>query len=71
MYDRFDLEQDIMKCWSITDDIQALCERVVEDEVLDRDRIANYLLGLQEIYNIKFDKLFAGFENLMHQGKIL
>lgn len=69
MTDRFDLEQDIMKCWNITDDIDMLMENVMERD-LSTDDIANALLGLKTLYNMKFEKMFSDFETLIHEKKI-
>lgn len=69
MTDRFDLEQDIMKCWNVTDDIDMLMENVMERD-MSNDDIANALLGLKTLYNMKFEKMFADFETLVHEKKI-
>jgi hypothetical protein len=71
MTDRFDLEQSIMKCWNITDEIQLLNENVLESDALSKDDISNYLLGLETMYNLKFDKLFRQFEEMIKDKKIL
>ena len=61
MSDRFDVEQGILSCWHVTDDIDLLYKKVMETE-MSTDDIANFLLGLKTIYNAKFDSLFAAFE---------
>jgi hypothetical protein len=66
MTDRFDLEQEIMKCWSITEDIQNF---LAEDE-LTTDQQQNYLLGLATIYEVKFNKLWTAFENCVKRGEV-
>lgn len=71
MADRFDLEQQILGCWTITDDVKLLNEQVLEKETFTKDEISNYLLGLQTIYTVKFEQLFATFENLVQDKKIL
>ena len=55
MADRFDLEQGIMQCWSITEDIELLRNTVCSAGVIDADRVDNFLLGLKTIYDIKFE----------------
>ena len=70
MSDRFDLEQQILKCWNITEEIQLLNEQVLENDELTKDQISNYLLGLHTIYEMKFDKLFTQFENMVKERKI-
>lgn len=63
--DRFDLEQQIMDCWHVVDDLAILFENVVENERMTRDQISNVVLGLQEMYQLKFDKLFRTFEQVI------
>ena len=69
MTDRFDLEQNIMKCWNVTDDIDMVYKNVM-DRDMSKDDIANALLGLQTLYNMKFEELFSNFETLVREGKI-
>ena len=57
----FDLEQQILDCWTITSQIDTLLEGVLEHEIT-RDQIANVLMGLKDLYDIKFDKTFRTFE---------
>ena len=60
---KFDLEQQIMKCWDVTADIQTLYEGVCDAEPpLSEDEIANMLMGLRGMYELKFQKLFSLFE---------
>lgn len=69
MTDRFDLEQDIMKCWNVTDDINLVYKNVMESD-MTTDDIANALLGLKTLYEMKFEELFRDFEVLISEGKI-
>ena len=66
-YDRFDLEQGIMDCWKVTDDICLLYDNL---DNMDDDRRMNYMLGLMEMYTLKFDKLWGIFEQLVQDKKI-
>lgn len=70
MTDRFDLEQNIMKCWNVTDDIDLVYKNVMESDMTNDD-IANALLGLKTLYNMKFEELFSNFETLVHERKIV
>lgn len=70
MVDRFDLEQDIMKCWNVTEDIDLLYRNVMEKD-LSTDDIANALLGMKTLYEMKFDEMFSNFETLVHEKKII
>lgn len=58
----FDLEQNIMNCWDIVDDLKMLNEAVLERD-LSQDKISNILLGFEEVYELKFQKLLEMFEN--------
>ncbi len=69
MVDRFDLEQDIMKCWNVTEDIDLLYRNVMERD-LTTDDIANALLGIKTLYEMKFEEMFSNFETLVHEKKL-
>jgi hypothetical protein len=69
MTDRFDLEQHIMKCWNVTEDIDLLNYNVLEKD-MSKDEISNFLLGLKTIYQCKFEDLFDNFSKLLEDGKI-
>lgn len=66
----FDLEQEIMKCWSITDDLGDITSYFVDSpewEGMDPklcDALMNNYLGLQAVYEVKFKKLWHTFENV-------
>ena len=72
--DRFDFEQQIQKCWLVTDDIYELAEGVLEHE-LTTDQITNVLFGMKEMYELKFNKLWDMFESvhmdLVRENKML
>jgi hypothetical protein len=68
MTDRFDLEQQIMACWNVTSDIDTLCEGVLESD-MTTDQIANILLGMKQLYELKFDKMFNTFEAMIADGQ--
>ena len=62
MEKQFDLEEQIMDCWGVIDDIKILSEHVMEDDDADTDSIANTLIGIESLYRLKFEKLFRTFE---------
>ena len=66
--DRFTLEDQIMQCWGVTEDLDMIyhTEALYQDE----DRMMNVLLGMQELYRLRFERLFQTFEHLIHEGKI-
>jgi len=69
-YNRFDLEQLILKNWEITTEIKHLRE-LISDGKPSQDQLENYLLGLETIYEVKFNKLWDCFEELCHNRKII
>ena len=65
--DRFDFEQQIQKCWMITDDLEELSEAIMEGKYVkyqDKDEICNAVNGLSSMYNLKFNKLWDLFEDV-------
>ena len=67
MKDRFDLEHDIMNCWSVVDDVDLLMETIMDNPKFNGippetcDRIANGLMGIKELYTMRFEKLWDTF----------
>ena len=72
--DRFDFEQQIQKCWMITDDISDVAEGILEHD-LDKDQIVNALMGIKQLYELKFNKLWDLFEHpimdIVRENKML
>lgn len=60
--DRFDFEQEIMHCWSVTDDIKAFAAR--------EDITTEHWQALAKVYEVKFEVLFDHFEAMIKAGKI-
>ena len=59
---QFDLEQGILNCWNICEDMKVIAENILEAKTVDRDKVANMLLGIAELYQLKFEKTFSDFE---------
>lgn len=69
MSGRFEFEQQIMDCWGVCEDIGTLAK--MEDiRELSQDELANALLGLKTVYQMKFEILFDMFERMIKEGKI-
>ena len=62
MTTRFDLEQAIMDCWHVVDDIKTVSNRAVS---LTPDQLSNALIGLEILYQMKFEDLFEKFESMI------
>lgn len=67
MTDRFELEQDIMNCWNVVEDIKTIYDRI---DYTDQDQVMNSLLGLQTLYQMKFEKMWETFEQLIVDKKL-
>ena len=69
MKDRFDLEQHLMECWNVTSDVDMLLEAILDSPRFSdmpaeySDRIANMLLGVKELYEMRFERLWSTFED--------
>jgi hypothetical protein len=66
---RFDLEQQIMDCWGVVDDIKTVYNADDLRE-LSKDEMQNLLLGLYTMYQLKFEISFKMFEDLCQQRAI-
>lgn len=65
-----DLEQEIMKAWHVVDDIQLLSENVMKTD-MSTDDIADALIGLESIYNMRFEKVFNVFEEVCKEFRAM
>jgi hypothetical protein len=68
-FDRFDFEQQIMACWNVTSDIDTVTKYLMDAPLeADReDKISNMLIGIETLYNVKFEELFRQFEQLIKE----
>ena len=64
MKDRFDFEQDIFECWHVVNDIKQLYE-MASDRGASTEDIANVLLGLQALYDDRFEQLLESLEYIL------
>jgi len=67
MTHRFDLEQNIMQCWNVTDDIQLYLDM---HDNMNEDQRLNYLIGLKQMYHMKFEQLWNNFEQCVSTRQI-
>jgi len=57
MSDIFDLEQSIMKCWNVVDDIDLVYKNVMDRQrPFTEDELANILLGMKQLYHLRFEE---------------
>jgi hypothetical protein len=67
--DRFDLEAALASCWGTKEDLDLLYEEMLEGESSSED-LANALLGLSRLHDMRCEKALRIFEELIHAGKI-
>jgi len=67
MTDRFDLEQNIMQCWNVCDDIQLYLDMY---DNMDEDQRMNYLIGLKQMYHMKFERTWDNFEKCVRTRQV-
>jgi hypothetical protein len=69
-YDRFNLESEIMSVWNTKDDLESITSRMMDDpDPMSEDDIANVLIGLTELHDIRCKKLFNVFETMVRERK--
>ena len=60
-----ELEPLIMSCWSVCDDLEVVYKQLVHGEREPTpDEMMNTLLGMQQLYQWKFEQLFWKYEQL-------
>jgi len=75
--DRFDLEQCIMDCWNVTDDIGMVTDYFVDNPKFEHmpaditDAIMNKYLGIKELYEIRFQRLSDCFEDMIENKQFV
>ena len=68
--DRFILEECISTVWGTKEEIEILFRHVMECSTLDRDYLANALLGVATMHDLKSQELFDLFESMVSNGTI-
>lgn len=69
MSNRFDLEQEILQTWHVCDDIELIYKNVM-DRDMSKDEIANVLLGIKSLYDMKFNQLWDTFEQCVSNKEL-
>jgi hypothetical protein len=67
-YDRFDLESAIQTVWNTKDDLELITQQMVDGpEPMTEDELANVMIGLSELHDIRCKKLFSVFETMLRE----
>ena len=70
-YDRFELEQDIIKAWGVVEDIEELVRQHLDrpQGAFSEDELANRLDAIKYITDMRFQRLWDGFEMMIKNGQ--
>ena len=70
MSEMYDLEPMIIDCWHVCDDLQVVFKQIGDGE-LDptQDQLMNTLMGMQQLYQWKFEQLFFKYEGVMREQR--
>jgi hypothetical protein len=66
---RFELEQAIIACGNIADDVDMLMDALM-DPTCDRERLMNALIGMRELHEMRCKKAFDIF-SAMIQARLI
>ena len=65
-----DLEQPIMDCWHVCDDIEVVFRQIGDGErEPTHDELMNTLMGMQQLYQWKFEQLFSVYEDVIREQR--
>tara|TARA_R110000822_G_scaffold135402_6_gene272996 strand:+ start:572 stop:814 length:243 start_codon:yes stop_codon:yes gene_type:complete len=68
---RFDLEDLISRAWSTKEDIDLFVEMYSDGETpMTEDEVANIMIGLSHIHNMRMQQLEDCVKQLVEQGKL-
>ena len=61
----YDLEPMILDCWRVCNDLETVFSRIGDGErEPTEDEMMNTLMGMQQLYQWKFEQLFFEYEEL-------
>jgi len=62
----YDLEPMIMDCWHVCDDLKVVFRQIGDGEIEPTpDEMMNTLMGMQQLYQWKFEQLFFKYEEVL------
>ena len=70
MAELYDLEPHIMDCWSVCNDIETVFKQIGDGHPEPtEDEIMNALMGMQQLYQWKFEQLFNRYEQIQRSQR--
>lgn len=68
-YDRFELEQDIIKMWNTSEYLKEFIRQFMDSpKIMDEDEVANYVDGIMRVHELQCERLWNGFEEMIKHG---
>ena len=62
----YELEPMIMDCWHVCDDLKVVFRQIGDGErEPTQDELMNALMGVEKLYQWKFEQLFNKYEDLL------
>ena len=62
----YELEPHIMDCWSVCNDLETVFKQIGDGERdPTQDEMMNALIGMQQMYQWKFEQLFFKYEGVL------
>ena len=62
----YELEPMILGCWNVCNDLEAVFKQIGDGESdPTQDELMNALLGMQQLYEWKFEQLFNKYEEIL------
>ena len=70
-YDRFELEQDIIKLWETNENIEELIRQHYDrtEGPFSDDEFLNRLDGIKYVNDLKIQRIWDGFEKMLEKGQ--
>ena len=66
----YELEAHIMDCWSVCNDLETVFKQIGDGERDPTpDEVMNALMGMQQVYQWKFEQLFYKFEQILKEQR--
>ena len=66
----YEIEPYIMDCWSVCNDIETVFKQIGDGHPEPtEDEIMNALMGMQQIYQWKFEQLFNRYEQIQRSQR--
>ena len=66
----YDLEPMIMDCWKVCNDLETVFKQIGDGERdPTQDELMNTLMGVQQLYEWKFEQLFFMYEQVIKTSR--